>query len=173
MLDMTANMLVITVGTVVILAIIATMRWNKNAAKADGPPSRHYTSLQIISPLVRLVGWVLIAAPFGMVWLSVQGPIPALGTAGATIHGMTFLMSFIVGAGFIVTGLILLVGGELVLLFIDMEQNTRGTEHSVTETKRALASLLQAASKSRDQAPPPRPSPGPPPLPARQAARAH
>ena len=48
-LDMTAITLVITVGAVVILAIIVAMLWNKNAAKADGPPRRHYTSLRILS----------------------------------------------------------------------------------------------------------------------------
>ena len=171
MLDMTA--IAMAVGAFVILAIIVTMRWNKNPAKADGPPSRHYSYLRILSLLMRLVGWVLIAAPFGMVWISAHGPIPALGdTTGATIYGMTFVMAFLVGVSFIVTGLILLASGELILLFIDMERNTRGTEHYTTETQRALASLLQAVNKPRGEAPP-RPSPGPPPLPARQAARAH
>ena len=170
-LDMTAITLVITVGAVVILAIIVAMLWNKNAAKADGPPRRHYTSLRILSLLMPLVGWVLIAATFAMVWVATQGPIPALNdTTGATIYGMTFPMGFIVGVSFIVTGIILVASGELILLFIDMERNTRGTEHYAAATQRVLASLLEDVNKPRDEAPRRR-SPGPPPLPARQTAR--
>jgi len=111
-----------------------------------------------------------IAAACGIVFLSVQGQLPTPGDTIATAaFGMTVLMGIVVGASTAITGITLVAGGELILLAIDVEKNTRGAEHYAAQTQQAMKSLLQAVTKPRDQVPPPRQSP--PPQPARQAAR--
>jgi hypothetical protein len=48
--------------------------------------------------------------------------------------------------------------GELILLFIDVEQNTRGAEFYSEQTKKAVVALVQAVTQPRNQPPFIRPS---------------
>jgi hypothetical protein len=114
----------------------------------------------------------MIAFACVIVWLSTQDQLPTQGdTVGSAVFGMTILMGVIAGASAAVTGLILIASGELILLFIDVERNTRGAEHYAEKTQQAMAALLKAVTKPRDKTNPPTPAPVPPsPQPVRQVA---
>jgi hypothetical protein len=58
-------------------------------------------------------------------------------------------MVAVIASGFITTGILLIAIGELILLFIDIERNTRGTEHHSEQSKHAMVALLQTITKPR------------------------
>jgi hypothetical protein len=161
-------MLFLIIVGVVFLGLAMRILLSRTRPKPTGTRARYYIALQIASVVMALLGWVMIAIAVIITFLpTLMGPIPTPGdTVGTTVFGMTVLMGLIAGASAAITGVLLIAGSEMILLFIDVERNTRGAEYEAAETKKAIVALLQAVTKPRAPAQQQRP-----PVPSSQPVR--
>jgi hypothetical protein len=141
---------------VVVLAIIglivtATISQflSKGRKRASVPGGKRYIGLIIVSIITRVLGWTMIVLTGIAVLITFIAQNIALPDLSMAATGLSILMVAVIASGFITTGILLIAIGELILLFIDIERNTRGTEHHSEQSKHAMVALLQTITKPR------------------------
>jgi|RifCSP13_3_1023840.scaffolds.fasta_scaffold77400_1 hypothetical protein len=145
-------MLILVVVLVIIgLIVTATISQflSKGRKRASVPGGKRYIGLIIVSIITRVLGWTMIVLTGIAVLITFIAQNIALPDLSMAATGLSILMVAVIASGFITTGILLIAIGELILLFIDIERNTRGTEHHSEQSKHAMVALLQTITKPR------------------------
>lgn len=141
-------LVVLGVVAVAVLIRLASRPRRKDAAVAR----KSYVPLNVVSVLMLLVGWTTVICSVVIIPVLIFAGL-SLGSTAPALAGMGVLALVGAGVGTLVSGLLLVAGGELILLLIDIEQNTRGAEYNAGKSEQALTSLLRAISAPRQQQP--------------------
>lgn len=160
--------LVLVAAAFIPVAVRLYQVYGPKRAANSAPRGRAYPALRIVSAFMSLLGWIMLALAGGIVLLATQGTLPnPSDSMGIAFNGLSIIVAATIVFGFVSTGVIFIAVGQLIMLFLDIEQNTRGAEHYSEQTKQAINALLQAVTKPR-----PAPPGAPQPQPARQPALA-